>query len=267
MEISWVFAPSFARSSKPYHMRYFHTLLVTFFSFAIHAQNVFIQKAIVTVENIDSFIVFDKIFEKNETRPAPPNKASFEFKNGTRKILFIAGHATAHRREGDVKSADAGTGALALMLNKLLNVPVLYTTFLSESDPNFEDNNAFKDSLAKIVLKLKPIFVIDLHTSNASRPYEVDFGTMNGISFLKRKDLLDKLKVIFKNEGFINQSQDFFSASENKTITKFLHKRNVPCIQLEINANSLTADKGNLQAQRTAQLLQALIRFVNASPS
>jgi hypothetical protein len=247
-------------------MRYFTTIILVLAYCSLLAQtNVFTQKAIITPENIDSFIVFDKIFEKNETKPADQNKPSFEFRNGTRKILFIAGHATAHKREGNVKPADGGTGALALMLNKMLNVPVLYTTFLSESDPNFEDNNVFKDTLAKILTKIKPIFVIDLHASKSSRPYDIDFGTMNGISFLGRKDLLNKLKSNLKNEGLINQSGDFFSASENKTITKFVRKKNVPCIQLEINGNWLSADKSDLNAQRTAQLLQALFRFTNTT--
>ena len=242
-------------------MRYYLSLIGIICCAVSQAQ----QKAIITPANIDSFISFDKNFVLNESTPAPPGKASFEFKTGTRKILFVAGHATAHMRNDQKKSADNGTGALAVSLNKLLNTPVLYTTFLSDSDPNFEDNNAFKDTLAKIVAKLKPIFVIDLHTSDPSRPYEIDFGTLDGISFRNRKDLFEKLKSIFKNEGLTNQSKDFFSAKENKTITKFLHGKNVPCIQLEINANNLNPEKGNLQAQRTAQLLQALTRFVNTS--
>ncbi len=245
-------------------MRYYLTVMAMLLCIAIYSQTSTL-KAIITPTNIDSFISFNKTFEQNENKPPPADSASFVFKNGTRKILFIAGHATNHKRNGDTKSADGGTGALAVSLNKLLNVPVLYTTYLSESDPNFEDDNAFKDTLAKIVAKIKPIFVIDLHTSNASRPYEIDFGTLNGKSFLKRKDLLAKLKTIFNNEGLNNQSQDFFSASENKTITRFLHDRNIPCIQLEINFNNLSPDKGNLQAQRTAQLLQSLYRFVNTT--
>ncbi|MBD0296047.1 MAG: ketol-acid reductoisomerase [Flavisolibacter sp.] len=219
-------------------------------------------KAIVTPDNIDSIIQFEKRFALNDSTPAPANTKSFEFKNGTRKILFVAGHATAHIREGKIKQPDTGTGSLAVALNKLLKVPVLYTTFLSPSDPNFYDNNEFKDTLAKIVAKLKPIFVIDLHGSNTSRPYDIDFGTMKDSSYLNRKDLLNRLKAALKNEGLINQSQDFFSAAENQTITKFLRNKGIPCVQLEINANYLSADKGGLFAQKTAQLLQALIRFV-----
>src|SRR5687768_1265680 len=123
-------------------MRYYLTAMAMLICIALYSQTSTL-KAIITPANIDSFISFNKTFEQNENKPAPSDKASFEFKNGTRKILFIAGHATNHIRNGDVKSADGGTGALAVSLNKLSNVPVLYTTYLSESDPNFEDENAF----------------------------------------------------------------------------------------------------------------------------
>jgi len=246
-------------------MRYFHKFLATLFCIAILTPNVFPQKAVIIPEDIDSMIVFERRFVKNENKPAPPDSSSFEFRRGTRKILFVAGHATAQKREGKTKPADGGTGSLAVELNKLLNVPVLYTVFLSESDPNFEDNNAFKDTLAKIISKIKPIIVLDLHASNTSRPYDIDFGTMKGTSFLKRKDLLVKLKTVLEDEGLINQSQDFFSASKNQTITKFVHARNIPCIQMEINGNWLQPEKGNLNAQKSAQLLQALYRFVNTT--
>ena len=77
------------------------------------------QKAIVTPDDIDSIILFEKKFAKNDSTPAPINTKSFEFKKGTRKILFVAGHATAHIREGKIKQPDAGTGSLAVELNKL----------------------------------------------------------------------------------------------------------------------------------------------------
>ena len=249
-------------------MRYFLAIFISVIYWDICAQPAPVtQKAIVTPDHIDSIISFEKKFSQNSSTPAPPNKKSFEFKAGSKKILFIASHATAHRREGEIKPADAGTGSMAVELNKLLRVPVLYTTYLSPSDPNFEDNNEFKDSLAKILIKVKPVFVIDLHGSKAFRPYDVDFGTMNGKSFLTRKDLFDKLKNVLKNEGLINQSQDFFSAAQNQTITKFVSGKGIPCIQLEINSNYISAKDGDLFGQKTAQLLQALIRFVDNTPN
>ncbi len=234
------------------------TILITFTCWVLQAHT---QNTIITPDYIDSIILFEKKFAQNDSTPAPANRKSFEFLNGTKNILFVAGHATAHIRQGKIKPPDAGTGSLAVALHKLLNAPVLYTIFLSRSDPNYYDKNEFKDTLAKIVAKQKPVFVIDLHRSSASRPYDVDFGTMHRISYLNRKDLLKRLKTSLRNEGIMNLSDDFFPASENQTITKFLWKKGVPCVQLEINARYLSAEKGGLYAKRTRQLLQALIRF------
>ncbi len=221
------------------------------------------QRAIVTPANVDSIIVYEKRFSANDSIPPPENSAWFEYIKGTRNILVIAGHATAQIREGKIKQADGGTGSLAIELNKLTNVPILYTTYLSPSDPNYDDNNEFKDTLAKILKELKPILVIDLHGSHPYRPYDIDYGTMKGKSYLTRKDFLDSLKVSFHREGLTNQSQDYFPAEKNQTITKFVSIKGIPCIQLEINSNFLSADLGNIYGQQTAQLLQALIHFIN----
>ena len=221
------------------------------------------QKAIITPANIDSIIVYEKTFSENDSNPPPKYVSWFDYNKGTKKILIIAGHATAQIRDGKIKQADVGTGSLAIELNKLSNVPILYTTYLSPSDPNFYDNNEFKDSLAQLLNELKPILVLDLHGSHPYRPYDIDFGTMKGKSYLARKDFLDSLKIAFAEEGLINQSQDFFSAEKNHTITKFVYSKGVPCIQLEINSNYLSADIGSIYGQKTAQLLQALLHFIN----
>lgn len=242
-------------------------ILVSLFilsSWMLNAQTIVnTQKAIITPANVDSIIVYEKRFSANDSVLPPQKVAWFEYIKGTRNILVIAGHATAQMRDGKIKQPDAGTGSLAIELNKLTNVPVLYTTYLSPSDPNYYDNNEFKDTLGKLLNELKPILVIDLHGSHPYRPYDIDYGTMNGKSYLTRHDFLDSLKVTFYREGLINQSQDYFSAEKNQTITKFVSGKGIPCIQLEINSNFLSADIGNMYGQRTAQLLQALIRFIS----
>ncbi len=223
-----------------------------------------LNKAIVTKNNIDSVIVFEKKFAKNNSTSHPATKNWFEFHRGSKKILFIAGHATAHIRMSDTIRADGGTGSLALELYKERNVSVLFTTYLAPSDPNYSDDNSFKDSLAKIVAIIKPIIVIDLHASHPYRPYDVDFGTMNGKSYLTKLTLFNRLKSTLRNEGLLNQSQDFFSAETHQTITKFLFNKNVPCIQLEMNSNYLSPNQGDVYGQKTAQLLQALMRFIDS---
>jgi len=221
------------------------------------------QRAIVIPANIDSMMVYEKRFSANDSTPPPENTSWFEYIKGTKNILVIAGHATAQTRDGKIRQADAGTGSLAVELNQLTGVPVLYTTYFTPSDPNYYDNNVFKDTLARLLIELNPVFVIDLHGSHQYRPYDIDYGTMKGKSYLGRKYYLRRLKKAFSNEGLINQSQDFFPAEKNLTITKFVSAKGIPCIQLEINSNCLTPELGNIYAQKTAQMLQALIHFIN----
>jgi hypothetical protein len=221
-----------------------------------------LKKAIVTPANLDSLIVLEKSFTAHYREVAPEGTNWFEYKKGERDILLLAPHATAQTREGKIKVADRGTGSLAVELNKLCGVHVLYTTYLSPSDPNYYDNNAFKDSLAQLLQRLKPILVIDLHASAESRPYDVDFGTMNGISLENKSQLLDSLIVQLHECGITNLSSNYFSAAINHTDTKFVHSRGVPCIQMEINANYLRPDQGGYFRQNSAKLLQALRRFI-----
>lgn len=239
------------------------TLLLFFYFCNTSNSQVRLEKAIVTPDNIENIIEYEKFFTKNDSILAPEDSIWFKYIPGKHKILFTAPHATAHIREDRIIEADAGTGSLAVILNQLKNVPVLYTTYMSPSDPNYYDDNDFKRRLSQIADSIKPLIVIDLHASNPVRPYDVDFGTMDGISYLNRKDLFDSLSIELNSNSLSNQSLDFFAADINHTVTRFLHNKNVPCIQLEINWNFLSPDKGDVNAQRTSQLLQALLRFID----
>jgi hypothetical protein len=214
----------------------------------------------------------------------PPTEAAwFTVLPGPSHVLVVAGHATSQTREGKLKPADGGTGSLAAALNRLAGTTVIHTTYASPSDPNFYDDNEFKRSLRKLVQERQPRLVLDLHASHPDHPYDVDFGTMEERSLLGQPALLDRLGARMREEGIANFSQDFFSASKNQTITKWVSGLGVPAIQCEINstwllpapvksapgmrdagAESHPANEWDhaLQYQRFAQLLQALVRFV-----
>jgi len=239
------------------------TLMAVFSIINCNGQNN-LEKAIVTPSQIDTLIFLEKQFSENDSTPPPQNEKWYRFLPGkNNKVLVTAAHATSQMREGAIKRPDGGTGSLALSLNKYRNIPVLVTSYMSPSDPNYYDDNEFKDSLSKIIDELKPILIIDLHGSHPFRPYDVDFGTMKGRSMSERKYLLDSLTLELRQNGLTNLSLDYFSASTNQTITKFVWNKGYSCIQLEINSNYLSADEGNIYAQKTAQLLQALIRFID----
>jgi len=221
-------------------------------------------KARVIPENISALINFENTLKPNYQKEAPIGINWFVYLKGNRRVLITAPHATAQVREGKIKQADGGTGSLAYELNKISNVPILYTTYLSPTDPNYYDNNAFKDSLSVLLTQLHPLLVIDVHASSPYRPYDIDLGTLNGKSLTI--SMLEEIVGTLKDEGINNLSTNYFAADKNQTDTKFVYNHGVPCIQLEINANFLSADaseSNNVYSQKTAQLLDALVKLID----
>jgi len=252
-------------------------ILFTFlinYSYALFAQEEMnwirlpLKRASIEPETIESMIRAEGLFRLNDTVHQPPDKNWFEYLPGTSKVLLLAPHATSQIREGSIKRADSGTGSLAIVLHGLNNCPILYTTYLSPSDPNYYDNNAFKDTLKALLNSLKPILVLDLHASNSYRPYDIDFGTMKGTSYLTHEDYYKRLIQSFSENGLTVLSQDRFPADKNQTNTKFVKGNNIPCIQLEINSTWFPVESANylersFYGHRSAQLLQAISNFIN----
>jgi hypothetical protein len=221
------------------------------------------QQVLVTQALVAEAIEHEKAFAQFYNVKAPAGENWFAIDIGSTPVLVVAGHATAQTREGMRKAPDRGTGALAVMLHKLAGATAIYTVYESPSDPNYDDNNAFKDTLSKLLQELQPALVLDLHTSHASRPYAVDFGTMEGRSLLERPEWLTKLEDALRREGVQDLSHDYFSAQRHHTVTKWVSQEGVPCIQLEINAAWLihTADDP-AESRKFEILLQGLVNFL-----
>jgi len=243
------------------------------------------KKAIVRVEDVQFAAKYEAELAQHYTTLAPSNGTWFTVLDGSSRVLVTAGHATAQTREGQLKPADGGTGSLAMMLNRLTHTTTIHTTYASPSDPNYYDDNDFKRAVKKLIEERHPRVVLDLHASHPDHPYDVDFGTMEGRSLLGQTRLLDSLASRLRDEGLGNFSQDFFGASKNQTITKWVSGMGVPTIQCEINSTwllpapevpSSSADAGAstglnpadewrnaIQYQRFAELLEGLLRFVS----
>ena len=235
-------------------------------------------KAVVRVEDVRDAAKFEFDLSKSYETLPPAGVAWFTALDGSSRVLVVAGHATAQTREGKLKPVDGGTGALAVMLNRLAKTTTIYTTYASPSDPNFYDDNDFKRAVKKLIEERHPRLVLDLHASHWNHPYDIDFGTMEGRSLLGQTVFLDQLAGRLREEGLANFSQDFFAASKNETITKWVSGMGVPTIQCEINSTWLlptpdrpktgAADEAPLpgadavQHQRFAELLQGFVRFV-----
>jgi hypothetical protein len=222
-------------------------------------------KAVIDVPDVREAIEIEKQTDANSGASAPDGTQWFEILEGPTPVIVTAPHATKPFREGEYRFADGGgTAALAKMLNKLAGVTVVYTTFASPSDPNFYDDNDFKKAVDTLISSKHPVFFLDLHGSNAYRPYDVDLGTMNGKSLLGQDALALDIVEALRAEGLTNISYNYFPAAANQTLTKFASARGVPAIQLEINTTWLVPVEGDLAGHRFAQLLQALVRYLDA---
>jgi len=226
------------------------------------------SKAIIDIPSITEAIDIETTIDAQGTNSAPEGKPWFNVIEGNVPIIVTAPHATCPFREGKYRFSDgAGTAAVAILLNKLAGVTAIYTTYESPSDPNYYDDNDFKATLLKEIEKKHPILLLDIHGSSGFRPYDVDFGTMNGQSLLGNKHAFSLLVHCLKEEGLLNLSGNYFSASDHQTDAKFASKHGVPAIQLEINSTWLIPAQGDLYAHRFAELLQALDKYINIEES
>ncbi len=222
------------------------------------------QKALLKPSIIQEGISLTKELDEHRETEAPAGENWFRVLEGPVPIVVTAPHATSPVRKGALRFSDGGgTGALAILLHKLAGVTVIHTTYVSPSDPNFYDDSAFKTALGEIIERKDPVFLLDLHGSHPFRPYEIDFGFMNGQSLLGADEILTELIEALRNDGIINLSGNYFSAAKNQTIIKYASNRGVPSIQMEISATWLTPQENGLNAHRFAQMLQALLRYIN----
>jgi hypothetical protein len=222
------------------------------------------RKALIDVAAVDAAIGDEIALNGRADCLAAPQQPWFAVEEGNVAILVTAPHVTRPFREGAYRFADGGgTGALARALHRLSGVSAVYTVDASPSDPNFYDDNDFKRTLDRLIGEKRPVLLLDIHASSSHRPYDVDLGTMEGASLLGQPRLLPELVAALRAEGIGNLSLDYFSAAKEQTITKFAAARGVPAIQLEINATWLQPSAGDLATHRFAQLLQALVRYVD----
>ena len=224
------------------------------------------RQVLVDIKCVSTSIAIEKILNSRQGVELKEKQSWFDVVPGNIPVIISAPHATSPLRNGKRRFSDGGgTAALALAIGKITGATVIYTTYEGPSDPNYYDDNQYKDALNKLIKDKKHDFLLDLHGSHPYRSYDVDLGTMNGKSLLGNDYLLADLIAYLKADGINSISLNRFSAAKNQTITKFASTNDVPAIQLEINATWVTPSDGNINAQRYSLLVQALSRFVMSS--
>ncbi len=158
---------------------------------------------------------------------------------GSIPILISAPHGAKHYRKAESawKGADAYTSSLAIVLGRLTGAHVLFVKNKTEEDPNNDTGTEYKTALEKAVKENHIKFVLDLHGSDAWRPYKVDVGIVDDSPALcscpSYRDAIETAFAGFEPHIF-NQR---FSACGKGTITCFARNSlGIEAAQVEINA-------------------------------
>jgi hypothetical protein len=88
--------------------------------------------------------------ERYEQLP-PSGEPDYKFLGGELPVLVLAPHATAYWREGEFQEADAYTGTMAALLNRLCLNHSMLTCYCCVADPCWYLETPFRGALADIV--------------------------------------------------------------------------------------------------------------------
>ena len=143
---------------------------------------------------MQSVTVLDRLIalEADVTYREPPADGCppFRYEPGTRPILLSAPHGAAHRRNDDYKQEDEYTAAFARLLAQRTGAHVLYAFAQSESDPNWDQESAYKTALRHIAATRDIRFVADIHGMSNRHKFGIAVGTMCGASCRQRHEVI-----------------------------------------------------------------------------
>ncbi len=194
-------------------------------------------------------------------------EASVWHQPGGIPVLITCVHGHPHLRDGQTKPMDTGTLEGSHLLSHVTGAHWLAVGRAQEPDSNHHRNTEFKQWLQHLAREHDVRLVVDLHASHAARPYDIDVGSLRGLSWLGHEDWRQSLFVALQGSGFLVTDNAVFRAEgstpEAETVTAFAARQlNIPAVQLEVSS-ALLADLSSRQAlHQHAKLVNALADFI-----
>ena len=178
---------------------------------------------------------------------------SFTILKGNVPILFSAPHTMIQEREdGSVKLNEPYTKAIALYLNKYLNVFSVIKNEDTGIDSNRDNYDDYNVELRRLIKDNNIRLVIDLHGLSRNREEDIVFGTLNNIS--ADYSTVKELEEAFTENGITNISYN--DPFKGGAITQGIYSlENVDVIQLEIN--------GRYRDYNNLELLEKIIKSLS----
>ncbi len=204
-----------------------------------------------------------------------PENSYFGYIAGTIPVLISAPHGAKHfrTREDRFKAEDAYTASMAIELGRMTGAYVIYTQSKAPEAPNNDYHTEYKDFLAKVVQEKGIKFVMDLHGSQANRPYTIDVGTFTNVNAICSCPLvLDTIRHALLGLDNVHFNTRF-TANGRGTITYFAHTTlGIDAAQFEINSQyripridpaSPDVVKNERQIAAAVEALDTVVRDVN----
>lgn len=185
---------------------------------------------------------------------------------GTLPVLVTSVHGFAHVRDGRDKPADSGTLAFSHLLAHASGASWLAVARAGLPDSNHERDTTFKRRLAQLLKEGRIGLVVDIHGAHASRPFDVDIGSLGQASWRSRLAWRDVLLARLERHGFYATDnavfQGYGSTPTAQTVVAACAALGVPAVQLELSSAYL-AELGTRQARHQhAKLANALVQFI-----
>lgn len=204
----------------------------------------------------DTFIA--SALELNDMRGRPRLTRS-----GSSGVLVTCVHGHSHKRNGVLKQRDSGSLEASHAIALASDSDWMAVGEEGALDSNYHRDTPFKQDLKNYIERHRPKLIVDIHTSDASRPYDVETGTLDQMSWLGRNDWRVALQKSLSISGFLVSDNQIFRARgvppEVQTITAFCHELGVPTVQLEISS-AYTDELTTLQARHAyAKLVNAIV--------
>ena len=215
-------------------------------------KNVKMIKAIMTKKKVNKMCFKDDINELESLK----FESDYIIKKGNLPILFTAPHTMKQIKEdGSEKLSEPYTKAIALYLNKHFNVNCMIKLKDTGLDANRDNKDDFKTELLRFIRDNNIKLVIDLHGSNESRKFDIEFGTLNNLS--ADFSTIKELEEAFTENGIYNiMHNDPFKGG---AITEYVYGlKDVDVIQIEINGKY--RDYNNLD--KLEKLIKSFVSFV-----
>ncbi len=201
-------------------------------------------------------------FVKTDRRHDAKKTSPFRYLPGQIPVLVSAPHAVRHYRQKKIKPSDEFTGSIACLLNQLTGCHALAVTKLYGGDPNFDHPCIYKDFLADISRQHELGLILDLHGAAREHDFDIDIGSVNGVSLLGQNKILPRLVKSLEDAGLSRISHNYFSTANEKIIALFAARElRIPALQLEINKMYRVPHQNG---SAYCQLLTALTLFIRS---